>query len=88
MKCVQKIVSGRINMNNLYVNMQDVIGELAYEHGLPPISFENLVLLGQRVVIIYNLDHQAKKITFDVMCHYIKKFIETPFGLNTLKSLL
>lgn len=76
-----------MNKQELYVRLEDVIGELAHEHGLPIISFDNLVELGKRVVTVYNLDHQAKKITFEVMCTYIRKFIATPFGLKMLREL-
>ena len=78
----------KYNPQDLYVNMQDVIGDLAHEHGIPIISFDNLVKLGQRVVIIYGLDHLAKRITFDVMCSYIAKYIQTPFGKQVLEDIL
>lgn len=72
---------------NLYVNFDNVVGHLAAEYGIPFISFDNLVLLGQRAVIVYNLDSQAKRITFDTMCCYISKFISTPFGAKQLYEL-
>lgn len=72
----------------LYVDMTDVIGNLAYEHGIPTISFDDLIKLGQRVVIVYGLDHLAKRITFDVMCTYIAKYIQTPFGRKVLDDIV
>ncbi len=73
--------------SSFYVDLNDVIGPLALEYGLPIISFDNLIELGKRVVIIYNLDSQAKRITFETMCYYIREYVNTPFGLKTLKEL-
>ncbi len=70
-----------------YVLMSDVIGSLAEEYAIPILSFDNLVLLGQRTVHIYNLDHRAKTIKFAVLCEYITMFIQTPFGKRLLKEL-
>jgi hypothetical protein len=78
----------KTNHQGALVDMRDVVGDLANEWGIPIMSFDNLVLLGQRVVIVYALDAVAKRITFDVMCHYIAKFIQTPFGGRVLQELL
>ena len=75
-------------MSGLYVNMNDVIGDLALEYGIPVIPFEDLVALGKRVVLIYNLDSKAKRITFDTICYYIRLFISTPFGKKALYDIV
>jgi hypothetical protein len=67
--------------------MENVIGELAHEHGVPLLSFEDLTQLGKQAIAVYGLHHRATKITFAEICCYIIKFISTPFGLNALKNL-
>lgn len=74
-------------MKPRFVIMEDVIGELAHEHGIPLLSFDNLVELGRKAALVYHLEEKAKKISFDMMCTYIKLYISTPFGLKVLKEL-
>lgn len=74
-------------MNKQYVVMEDIIGDLAHEYGIPILPFEELIKLGHRVVQVYKLEDKARKITFDMLCEYIKMFLGTPFGSNTLKEL-
>lgn len=74
-------------MNSKYVLMEDVIGELAHEHGIPMIKFEDLVELGRKAARVYHLEEKAKKISFDMMCTYIKMYISTPWGLKELRRL-
>lgn len=74
-------------MNKL-VLMEDVIGDMASEYGIPVITFDNLVALGKLAVNVYNLQDKGKKISFDDICVHIKKYIETPFGMKELKRLL
>ena len=73
--------------NDKRINMDVVIGELAYEHGIPYITFEHLVELGRKAALVYHLEEKAKKISFDMMCTYIKMYISTPFGLRVLREL-
>lgn len=71
-----------------WVDMEDVLGhQIAKEHNLPFLRFEQLIKLGEHTVRVYNLDYKAKKITFDEMCTYIQKFISTAFGKQFLKKL-
>ncbi len=76
------------NHEDMYVDMRDVIGDLVYEYGIPILSFDNLVALGQRVVIVYKLDHLARRITFDEICYYICEYIRTPFGRKVLEEIV
>lgn len=77
-----------MNKYEKYVDLSNVIGELAYDYGIPYISFDSLVILGQRAVKVYGLDSQSKHISFDTMCLYIAKYINTPFGDRILRELL
>jgi len=70
-----------------WVYLEDVIGPLAEEYGLPYISFDNLVILGKRAMRVYHQEEQGRKITFEMMCKYINDYISTPFGLNSLRRL-
>lgn len=74
-------------MNKQFVSMEHVIGTLAFEYNIPILELDDLILLGKRAVIVYDLDKYAKKITFHELCEYICTFIKTPFGLNLLKQL-
>lgn len=73
--------------NNKYVNMYHVIGDLSLEYGVPIMSWDDLVTLGQRAVNVYGLASQARKIPFAELCEYICLFIKTPFGTKVLKEL-
>jgi len=57
----------------------------AYEYGIHNVSFEDMVELGRKVVIVYKLEDRAHTISFDELCSYIKMFISTPFGVKALK---
>jgi len=74
-------------MKNKLVLMEDIIGHLASEHGIPLISFDDLVGLGRKASKVYHLEDKAKRITFDMMCYYIKQYISTPWGLKELRKL-
>lgn len=76
-------------MNNQvkYVDMSDVIGELAIDYNIPYLTFESFIELGKRVARIYDLCDHGKKITFHEMCEYINIFIRTPFGKKVLDDI-
>lgn len=76
-----------MDKNMMWVDMQDVVGDMAQEHGIPVLQFQDLVTLGKRAVNVYGLHSEAKKISFDEMCEAIKEYISTPFGRNTLKNI-
>jgi len=76
------------NKDCKFVVMQDVIGDLAHEHGIPILSFDDLVELGKKAVIVFKLEETGKRITFDAMCAAIKSYISLPFGLKELKKLI
>ncbi len=61
------------------------IEQLAYEHGIRNVNFENLVDLGRKAVIVYRLQDKSETLSFDELCSYIKMFISTPFGVKALK---
>lgn len=69
---------------NLWVNMEAVIGDMVHEYGVPYLKFTDLVTLGEHTVRVYKL---GNKVSFDTMCVYIKKFIDTPFGAQLLRNL-
>ncbi len=72
---------------NMYVNMDHVLGDLAYEYGIPYMQFKDLVLLGQHAVRVYNL-HPANRISFDCLCTHIRLFICTPFGRKVMHEIV
>lgn len=78
-------------MNNKaikYVNLFDIIGEASFEYGIPVITIDELILLGKKVVRVYDLEKLARKITFEMLCYYIKLYISTPFGNKVLLEII
>lgn len=73
---------------DMYVDMTDVLGQLAIDMRIPYLTFEQLVHIGQKAVIVYKLDFKAKKITFAEMSDVIKQYLSTPFGKAVLKKML
>lgn len=74
-------------MYKQYVNMQDILGSLAIDYNIPILELDNLIILAQRTVIVYNLDKYSKQITVAELFDYIKLFVQTPFGNTLLKNL-
>ncbi len=72
---------------DVLVNMDHVIGELAQEHGVPYLTFDQLTTLGYRAVTVYGLTEHAKTITFADLCVYICMYVKTVFGAKVLKEL-
>ncbi len=70
-----------------YVDMTDVIGTLAIEHGLPYMRFDKLVELGKYTALVYGLNKEGTRIPFAVLCEYIEKYIATPFGAKVAREL-
>lgn len=75
-------------MYDKYVNMEQVIGNIAIEYNIPLLKFDELVYLCKKTVIVFNLDQQAKKIPFTTLCDYVKLFIQTPFGKKILEQII
>lgn len=75
-------------MRARYVKLEDVIGETAYEYGWPVLEFDNIIALGKKAVQVYGLQDKYRKITFEVMCEYITKYINTAFGRRVLIELI
>lgn len=75
------------DINNKYIQMHQVIGDLAFDYNIPLLRFEDLVELGKRTVTVYKLDKYATKIPFADLCEYISMFVKTPFGENLVKKL-
>lgn len=78
-----------INENIKYINMLDVIGEdLVYKYNTPYITFDNLIILARRAIVVFDLQYiYNKKIPFDIICLSIIKYINTPFGKKILYEL-
>jgi hypothetical protein len=74
-------------MKTKLVYMENVIGDLVHEHGVPVLTFDQLTTLGQRAVRVYDLVEQGKRITFSELCECICNFISTPFGARVLKKI-
>lgn len=72
---------------NKYVYLHMIIGDYAKKYNIEIITIENLIKLGKRVDTLYRLKSKYRRITFSLLCEYIIDFINTPFGLKTLKDM-
>ncbi len=76
------------NYNHSLVDLNDIIGNLASDYGIPYLLFDDLVTLGQYAVRTFKYEKFGKRITFEELCMLIVAYIEMPFGKAQLKRLL
>ncbi len=65
----------------------DMMEYLVYEYGLPSLTEEALITFGQHAARVYGLYNEDTRLTFDLICACIIKFIKTPFGAKLLQEL-
>jgi hypothetical protein len=70
-----------------YVDMYCVIGSEVNRTNVNVLSFDNLIELGKRVAIVYDLQSKYRYVSFEVLCEHITLFIKTPFGRRMLLDL-
>lgn len=70
---------------SLLFNLDDWLIDIEMQYGIPALSLDEFIILGQRVMNIYSLS--AKNSTFEDVCSYMYEYVQTDIGKRILSKL-